>query len=393
MRRKIAVLLAGAICAMLFGVRAQAAQDGRLSACSVGQFADGAAIVNKHAVAVTARMGLFAGDTAGNFAPEGQVTRAQMATLMVKMLRGSQFNADGYKGEENPFSDTADFEGGWAEGYISACYEMGVVAGYGDGTFRPGQPVNTAEALTMLINAMKVDAGAGTWPAPVMEKAQKLGLYGTLSPRPDTYDKLVRDQLAVLVCEGMCCVPGQQPIYRTEGSNTDYATLEQATVANGGSEQDVWRVVGTNSLAAKVYGLKTISFAHAWDAGKVTTPATTAKQGVKSYTCTACGQAKTEELPKLSGGSGGSSAHTHSWGAWTMTGEKEHIRTCTTNAAHTQTQPHQWDLGKVIVPATQFVSGSRVHTCSVCGGTKTQAIPALGQGSAPTPGTNETPIG
>lgn len=392
MRRKIAVLLAGVICATAFGLCAQAAQDGRLSACSVGQFADANNITNTHAVAVTAGMGLFAGNSAGEFDPNGQVTRAQMAALMVKMLRGSQFNADGYKGEENPFSDTADFEGGWAEGYISACYDMGVVTGYGDGTFRPGKSVDTAEALTMLINAMEVDAGAGTWPAPVMEKAQELGLYGTLSPRPDSYDTLVRDQLAVLLYEGVCCTPGQQPIYRPEGSNTDYATLEQATAANGGSEQGVRRVVGANSLAAKVYGLKTISFAHVWDAGKVTTPATAAKQGVKTYTCTACGQTRTEEIPKLSGGSGSGGGHTHNWGPWKMTDEQKHARTCTTNAAHTQIQTHRWDAGTVSVPPTQTSTGSRTHVCSDCGGTKTVDIPALEQGGAPVPGENGTPI-
>lgn len=393
MRRKVAVLLAVAICATMFGLSVQAAQGERLTACSVERFADGAAIVNKRAVAVTAEMGLFAGDSAGQFDPNGQVTRAQMAALMVKMLRGSQFNADSYKGEKNPFSDTADFEGGWAEGYISACHDMGVVAGYGDGTFHPGQPVNTAEALTMLINAMKVDAGAGTWPTPVMEKAEQLGLYGTLTPRPDTYDTLVRDQLAVLLYEGVCCAPGQKPVYRVEGSNTDYASLEQAVAANGGKEQGVVRVVGADSLAAGVYGLNTISFAHVWDKGTVITPATTTKQGVKTYLCGVCGQTRTEQLPKLGGGSGGGSAHTHSWGAWTMTGETEHTRTCTTNATHTQTQPHQWDLGKVIVVATPSTPGSLVYTCSVCGGRKTQTIPALGQDSDPLPGQNETPIG
>ena len=308
MRRTIAVLLAVAVCAGAFGLSVQAAQGKQLTACSVERFVDGGAIVNKHAVAVTAKMGLFAGNSAGEFDPNGPVTRAQMAALVVKMLRGNQFNADGYKGAKNPFSDTAGFEGGWAEGYISACYDMGVVAGYGDGTFRPGKSVNTAEALTMLMNAMKVDAGAGQWPETVMAKARQLGLYGTLSPRPDKYDTLVRDQLAVLLYEGVCCTPGQQPIYRLAGSSADYTTLEQAAAANGGKEQGVRRVVGADSLAAKVYGLNTISFDHAWDAGTVTTPATTARRGVKTYTCTACAQTRTEEIPKLGGGSGGSGA-------------------------------------------------------------------------------------
>ena len=35
---------------------------------------------------------------------------------------------------------------------------------------------------------------------------------------------------------------------------------------------------------------------HAWDAGKVTTPATCEKKGVKTYTCTKCGATQTEEI-------------------------------------------------------------------------------------------------
>ena len=47
---------------------------------------------------------------------------------------------------------------------------------------------------------------------------------------------------------------------------------------------------------------------HTWDAGKVTTEASVGIAGEKTYTCTACGATKTEEIPALlpsSGGSGG----------------------------------------------------------------------------------------
>ena len=37
---------------------------------------------------------------------------------------------------------------------------------------------------------------------------------------------------------------------------------------------------------------------HSWDSGAVTTPATTEKEGVKTYTCTVCKATKTEAVPK-----------------------------------------------------------------------------------------------
>ena len=41
---------------------------------------------------------------------------------------------------------------------------------------------------------------------------------------------------------------------------------------------------------------------HTWDAGKVTKAATATAEGVKTYTCTVCGSARTEAIPKISGG-------------------------------------------------------------------------------------------
>ena len=38
---------------------------------------------------------------------------------------------------------------------------------------------------------------------------------------------------------------------------------------------------------------------HSWDQGVVTTPPTTTAEGVKTYTCTACGATRTETIPKL----------------------------------------------------------------------------------------------
>lgn len=37
---------------------------------------------------------------------------------------------------------------------------------------------------------------------------------------------------------------------------------------------------------------------HSWDSGAITTPATTEKEGVKTYTCTVCQATKTEAVPK-----------------------------------------------------------------------------------------------
>ena len=167
---------------------------------SSAAFADADEIVNKEAVEITAGLGLFAGSD-GKFDPTGTVTRAQMAAVIAKMFYGSDLNADTYKGG-NKFSDTVSFEGGWAEGYVNLGVEKGWFKGYGDGTFGPGNAVTTAEAVTMLINLLGVDAGEGTWPMTVMAAAEDIELFDLeceLKPAPATNVALTRDQLAVMV--------------------------------------------------------------------------------------------------------------------------------------------------------------------------------------------------
>ena len=50
---------------------------------------------------------------------------------------------------------------------------------------------------------------------------------------------------------------------------------------------------------------ETAALGHKWDDGKVTTEATEDAEGVRTFTCTACGETKTESIPKLN--------HTHSY--------------------------------------------------------------------------------
>ena len=244
LKRALSLALA---CVMLLGMM--------VMGTSASTFNDADSIVNKEAVEIAAGLGLFAG-TDGNFMPTGTVTRAQMATIIVKMLYGSEFNADSYKGM-NTFSDTAAFEGGWAEGYINACVAAKVVGGYGDGTFKPGNPVTTAEALTMIINALKVDAGEGTWPMTVMSKAEEMKLFGELSPKPATNVALTRDALAVICIEGLNYSPAGAKGYTVDGvKDTVFEDYLEAWIAAG---QDVNKVhaAAQDTLATKVFDLKT----------------------------------------------------------------------------------------------------------------------------------------
>lgn len=227
---------------------------------SAASFNDADKIVNTEAVTVTTGLGIFAGTTDGNFNPTGTTTRAQMAAVIVKMLYGSDINADQFKGASK-FSDVADFEGGWAEGYINLCSNLGVIAGYPDGTFKPGAAVTTAEATTMIINALKVDAGNGTWPLTVMAKAEEMKLFAELAVKPLTNDALTRDALASVVFEAIQYSPSKTTGYSIPGSNIIFENYVTAYLANGSKVEGIVEVVGEDTIANEIFNLNsTIGF-------------------------------------------------------------------------------------------------------------------------------------
>ncbi|MCM1567851.1 MAG: fibronectin type III domain-containing protein [Roseburia sp.] len=118
---------------------------------------------------------------------------------------------------------------------------------------------------------------------------------------------------------------------------------------------------------------------HTYDAGKITKAATCKAAGVKTYTCTVCGGTKTEAIPKLT-------AHTYDAGkitkAATCKAAGVKTYTCTVcGGTKTEAIPkltaHTYDAGKITKAATCKAAGVKTYTCTVCGGTKTEAIPKL----------------
>ena len=103
--------------------------------------------------------------------------------------------------------------------------------------------------------------------------------------------------------------------------------------------------------------------AHTWDSGKVTEAPTHTKEGTKTYTCTVCGETKTEKVEKLK---------EHSYGEWTKHDDKQHKHSCV--CGDTQYAAHTWDAGKVTKAATCKDAGEKLYTCTACGETKTEAI-------------------
>ena len=109
-------------------------------------YADVSSEQNQEAIEVLQAVGVMTGDENGNFNPDANVTRNEMAVVMSNLL---DYTVSSYKGTA-PFSDVPS----WAEPYVAACYTNGIIAGYDAKTFGGNDSVTTGQAALMLLKAL-----------------------------------------------------------------------------------------------------------------------------------------------------------------------------------------------------------------------------------------------
>ena len=136
---------------------------------------------------------------------------------------------------------------------------------------------------------------------------------------------------------------------------------------------------GNNAWGFKVTSVKAGSETcqHVWDNGKVTKEPTETETGIKTFTCTRCGETKTETIPKLT--------HEHSYDAVvtapTCTEKGYTTHTCACGDSYVDTYVdalgHAWDNGKVTKEPTETETGVKTFTCTRCGETRTETMPVI----------------
>ena len=149
---------------------------------------------------------------------------------------------------------------------------------------------------------------------------------------------------------------------------------------------------GNTTLTASLYGLTitdmpTITVHECdnhWNDGEITTEPTCIKEGVKTFTCTICGDTKTETISKAA------DKHLHS----EIRDKKD--ATCkdegytgdtyctdcgkkiSSGKTIVKTDNHSYDDGKITTAPTCTKKGTKTFTCTVCGNTKTETVKATG---------------
>jgi len=199
------------------------------------------------AVSTLSSLSILTGYEDGSFKPDGDITRAEFATVVCRAL-GAKVSGSAVTG----FTDVpADH---WASAYIAYCAGAGIVNGMGDGTFAPSANVTVEQAVKMLVVALGYEpmaAAKGGYPTGYMVIANTNDItvgVGTAQSAPAT-----RADVATLVFNALD-VPmmeqtgfGTQTSYEVlDGSDNRYKTLL--------SQLDVAKLDGSVTSTPKIGG-------------------------------------------------------------------------------------------------------------------------------------------
>ena len=160
---------------------------------SAASYADVTSEQNQEAIEVLKAVEIMVGDENGNFNPDAQVTRNEMAVIMSNLM---DYRVATYSGT-SPFTDVPS----WAEPYVAACWTNGITAGYSATTYGGSDNVTTAQAALMLMKALgyfQYDSDFGTdWQLATITQATKIDLFTDVDS--GVKEAMTRNDLAQLV--------------------------------------------------------------------------------------------------------------------------------------------------------------------------------------------------
>ncbi|MBE7062371.1 MAG: S-layer homology domain-containing protein [Ruminococcaceae bacterium] len=124
------------------------------------------------AVEVLNALGIVEGKEEGEYDPEGSLTRAEMATIILRAVNMQSTASAGLV-----FTDVAQDH--WAYANIAAAYQLGIINGTSATAFAPDAPVTGEQAVKMVVSALgytvKAEAQGG-YPSGYLTVASQLSL-------------------------------------------------------------------------------------------------------------------------------------------------------------------------------------------------------------------------
>ena len=152
------------------------------------------------AVEVLTGMDIFWGSE-NSFYPKSNVTRAEVATLLYRIMTGDITGSQvGIYKDYGMFDDV--LETNWFAGYVNYAANGELVVGVGDNKYNPKGNVTGYEWITMLLRAIGYDANGeisgSTWKITAASLAKQAGILGSFN-EATLNSALTREQVAYLL--------------------------------------------------------------------------------------------------------------------------------------------------------------------------------------------------
>ncbi|GIP32296.1 family 10 glycosylhydrolase [Paenibacillus sp. J2TS4] len=100
------------------------------------------------AISLAVKAGIINGYEDGSFRPDAQISRAEMAAMIIRAL-----TVEVQSNHSTSFADDADIPV-WAKGYVAAAAQEGIIRGREGNQFAPNEQATRAEAVVMLLRML-----------------------------------------------------------------------------------------------------------------------------------------------------------------------------------------------------------------------------------------------
>lgn len=222
-------------------------------------------------VAILSTLGIVEGINEEQYAPDRGVTRAQVATILTRLMGAEETMAGA-----DIFADVPGDH--WAYQYVAAAYNAGLVVGMGDGTFAPEEHVTYAQLVKMLLCLMGYDVqaeAAGGYPGGYYSKAAQMGMLAGIDAEMDK--AVSRGNMAIILYNTIDLPLFEQTSYGSgadgvyaESSDTLLSRYKDIYVVEGMVSANYFTALSTPerscsvnevAIGTKVYGVGTTNAA------------------------------------------------------------------------------------------------------------------------------------
>lgn len=151
----------------------------------------------EEAVGLLASYGIVQGYPDGTFKPDKDVTRAEMAKIVMVAAGYSEYS-------KNMTSVYEDMNGHWAESYVELANVLNIVKGISPTTYGPDNIIKFEEAYTMIIRLLGYtdESLGGHWPSNYYAKALELNLFENVDP---TSEFASRRDITIMLFNALEC--------------------------------------------------------------------------------------------------------------------------------------------------------------------------------------------